>query len=133
MSGGEGAKGSQLRSVEVLHSDGSSWCSLPDLPRSRSHHTQTGLEACGGTTSDASDHSFDNGYSTQKTCVNFNGGTWNHSQTLYWERDSHCSWVSHAGTLIIGGGLGGDSKTTELLNHTTGDSTLHFPLKFSTS
>ena len=31
-------------SVELLHSDGTPWCSLPDLPEIRYGHTQTGLE-----------------------------------------------------------------------------------------
>ena len=136
VSGGEADEMSKLRSVEVLHSDGSPWCSLPDLPRSRSHHSQTGLEACGGTTSDYASYD-DEDYnpdsdSTDVTCVHFNGG-WNHSQTLQRYRESHCSWASPAGTLIIGGGLGEDTETTELLNHTTGDSALHFPLKFDIS
>ena len=85
MSGGDAAKGAKLRSVEVLHSDGSPWCSLPDLPRSRSHHSQTGLEACGGTTSDFASYDDDDynpdSDSTDVTCIHFNGGSWNHSQT----------------------------------------------------
>ena len=121
-------------SVEVLHSDGSPWCSLPELPSSRSHHSQTGLEACGGITSDFA--SFDDedynpdSDSTDKTCVLFNGGTWNHSQTLQRSRESHSSWASPVGTVLIGGGFGGDTESTELLNHTTGKSAMHFPLKW---
>ena len=34
--------------VEVLSSGGGAWCSLPALPAPRSHHTQSGLLACGG-------------------------------------------------------------------------------------
>ena len=34
-----------MKTVEVLHSNGSFWCSLPDLPERRFYHTQTGLEA----------------------------------------------------------------------------------------
>ena len=34
-----------MKTVEVLHSDGSFWCSLPDLPERRFYHTQMGLEA----------------------------------------------------------------------------------------
>ena len=37
-----------LTSVELLHDDGSPWCTLPDLPQQMKHHSQTGLEACGG-------------------------------------------------------------------------------------
>ena len=36
------------RSVEAIGEDGSSNCSLPDLPGRRRYHTQTGLEICGG-------------------------------------------------------------------------------------
>ena len=40
--------GGVLSAVEVLHGDGSPWCSLPDLPEGRMFHSQTGPEACGG-------------------------------------------------------------------------------------
>ena len=36
------------RSAELLHGNGSHWCSLPDLPEGRMFHSQTGPEACGG-------------------------------------------------------------------------------------
>ena len=134
MSGGEGAEGTKLRSVEVLHSDGSPWCYLPNLPSSRSHHTQTGLEACGGITSDFArldDEDYNpNPDFTEITCVHFNGGNWNHSQTLQRSRESHCSWASPEGTVLMGAGFGADTESTEFLNHTTGKSAMHFPLKW---
>ena len=125
MSGGDAAKGAKLRSVEVLHSGGSPWCSLADLPSSRSHHSQTGLEACGGQTSDFANPDSD-------TCVHFNGGSWKHSQTLQGSRESHCSWASPEGTVLMGG-WSEDTESTELLNHTTRDSAMHFPLKWGIS
>ena len=50
MTGGQGGPGHgpALTKTEVLHSDGTPWCSLPDLPEGRMFHSQTGPEACGG-------------------------------------------------------------------------------------
>ena len=39
------------RSVEALREDGSSLCTLPDLPNNYYYHTQSGLVTCGGGTS----------------------------------------------------------------------------------
>ena len=107
------------RSVETLHSDGTPWCSLPDLPRNRQDHSQTGLEACGGK-------------DTEDTCVHFKGGSWEESQLLQKDRRYHSSWASPEGTILMGASKGKDTKTTELLSH-TGESAMHFPLKFSIS
>ena len=52
--------------VFVQHSNGSSWCTLPDLPIGRFGHTQSGLEACGG--------------SQPKTCVTFFKGLSMHAK-----------------------------------------------------
>ena len=137
MTGGEAAKGSKLRSVEVLHSDGSPWCDLPDLPRTRYAHTQTGLEACGGLTSDSSisydDEEYDEDFDAPKvTCVRFSGGSWNHSYSLEVWRSFHSSWASPAGILIMGASSGKHTKTTEILNDShDGESVMHFPLKYS--
>ena len=111
-------------SVELLHSDGSPWCSLPDLPEYRLKHTQTGLEACGGCCKSA--------YST---CVRLEAGSWTQShQLVEKKRLHHSSWASPAGTLLIGGGddTFRDLETTELLDATTGDSVMSFPLKYDT-
>ena len=105
--------------VEVLHSDGSPWCSLPDLPVDRSEHSQTGLEACGGCCGSA--------YST---CVRLEAGSWTPSHQLVEERRYHSSWTSPAGTLLMGGIL--SPQTTELLDTNTGDSVPSFPLKYDT-
>ena len=103
-------------SVELLHGDGTPWCSLPDLPEDRWYHTQIGLLTCGGS------------HKTGTSCVKFSGGKWKPSHKLKKERDAHSSWASPAGTVLIGGGVSG--KTTELLDDTTGDSVMHFPLKY---
>ena len=111
--------GGVLSAVEVLHGDGSPWCSLPDLPEDRRSHTQTGLEACGGYGSSAS-----------STCVRLEAGSWTPSHQLAEERRYHSSWASPAGTLLMGGIL--SPQTTELLDTATGDSVPSFPLKYDT-
>ena len=109
------------KSVEVLHSDGTPWCSLPDLPEARSYHSQTGLLTCDGA------------MSTKKTgtsCIKFSEGKWKPSHKLKEERNSHSSWASPLGTVLMGGLA--TWTTTELLDDTTGVSVMHFPLKYDT-
>ena len=114
------------KSVEVLHSDGTPWCSLPDLPDDRSYHTQTGLLTCDGVST-----------STKKTgtsCIKFSEGKWKPSHKLKEERYTHSSWASPLGTVLMGGEEGEPvediGKTTELLDETSGKSVMHFPLKY---
>ena len=123
VSGGNEAAG---KSVEVLHMDGSPWCSLPDLPEACSSHTQTGLEACGGS-------------GLGVTCVTFKrdpftGATyWDKTNKLKKWRIAHASWASPEGTVLMGGANGGD--TTELLEKSEYSqlrSATHFPLKYWT-
>ena len=110
-------------SVEVLHSDGTPWCSLPGLPEEIAYHTQTGLLACGGMYM----YSF---------CFKFSGGKWKRSHMLKKGRDYHSSWASPLGIVLMGGGMGEEeesrAQTTELLDDTTGDSVMTFPLKYDT-
>ena len=119
MTGGFGNANWTSVEVEVLHSDGSPWCSLPDLPNGRDEHTQTGLEACGGDSS-----------TVQTTCVRLEAGSWTPSHQLLQKRAYHSSWASPAGTLLMGGWY--SEKTTELLDTNTGDSVMSFPLKYRT-
>ena len=114
VSGGDGIMDD--KSVEVLHSDGTPWCSLPNLPEGRMFHTQTGLLACAGVTE------------TETSCIKFSGGKWKPSHKLEKEHYYHSSWASPAGTVLMGG-MDND-KTTELLDDTTGGSIIHFPLKY---
>ena len=58
VTGGWNTAGERTTSVELLNLDGSRNCSLPPLPEARGWFTQTGLVACGGTT-------------TNNTCVSF--------------------------------------------------------------
>ena len=76
------------------------------------------------------------------TCVKFSGGKWAQSHKLKKRRGLHSSWTSPLGTVILGGNVNGHGDnngknrddewdqwiTTELLNDTTGDSVMHFPL-----
>ena len=109
------------RSAELLHGNGSSWCSLPDLPEVRYGHTQTGLEACG---------SF-RAATTKTTCVRLSGGNWSLSHQLVEGRGHHCSWASPSGTLLRGGEY--SKKSTELLDVNTGreSSVMSFSLKYN--
>ena len=106
-------------SVEVLRANGSSWCSLPDMPQDRQEHTQSGLVACGG---------FD--HSSRASCVTFANGSWNQSHHLQEERADHTSWRSPSGLVLMGGQF--SSYNTELLSDITGDSAEHFPLRYET-
>ena len=76
-------------SVEVLRSDGSPWCSLPDIPGrwAREGHTQSGLVACGGTSWSG----------TNNNCYTFSSGSWTWSHALSPLRWHHSAWSSPAG------------------------------------
>ena len=116
--GSPGRVSGALTSVEVLHSDGSPWCSLPDLPEARFGHTQTGLEACGGS---------DSSGMTETTCVTLSGGNWSLSHQLAEGKRSHSSWASPIGTILMGFWSNGT-----LLDENTRDSVVIFPLKYDT-
>ena len=122
MSGGDIDSMMYEKSVEVLHGDGTPWCSLPDLPEARSYHSQTGLLTCDGVST-----------STKKTgtsCFKFSEGKWKPSHKLKEERYTHSSWASPLGTVLMGGTA--TWKTAELLDDTTRVSVMHFPLKYMT-
>ena len=113
------------RSVEVLDSDGSAWCSLPSVPLelvySHYGHTQSGLEICGGG-------------SIMESCIKFSGGKWKPSHKLKKTRENHSSWASPLGTVLMGHRSNhAGYKTAELLNTTTEDSVILFSLKYETS
>ena len=67
--------------VEILHADGTPWCSLPDIPgtRVRHSHTQSGLIACGGSFTTNSNN-----------CYTFSSGSWTKSHILLSKRNN---WV----------------------------------------
>ena len=86
-----------------------------------------GLTSCGGQNSTGS-------YSEiWADCETFSGGSWAPSHTLQLQtnlqgRGGHMAWASPDGVLLLGGWFDAQN-TTELLSDTTGDSSVHFPLK----
>ena len=106
------------RSVEILHANGSYWCSLPDLPDKRKNHTQSGLVTCGGIGSDI-----------WTSCLTFSSGQWRTSHQLQQKRWDHFSWMSQHGVVLMGGY--GSRTTTEILTE-DGQSSPSFPLKYET-
>ena len=117
----EGQQCTVSATVELIREDGTT-CTLPPLPKGRIHHTQTGLEACGG-------------YPTYYSCVTFSAGTWITSHRLAVMRTHHVSWASYpGGVLLLGGTSNGTAaeRTTELLSPTTSKSTPHFGLAYDT-
>ena len=115
VTGGEESAGN---SVELLSSNGTRLCSLPDLPGERSYHSQTGLLTCGG----------GGGEPERTTCLTFDTGSWKKTHTLGQEWLAHTAWASPRGVLIIGGGVEGSSLNTELLTD-NGGATPSFALK----
>ena len=104
-------------SVEILRSDGTPWCSLPELPFHTHTHTQSGLIACGGS-------------SNRQSCVTFKDGVWTTSHSLREERREHSAWASPAGVVLLGGANSDPSISSELLSDSTGTSSVYFPLKY---
>ena len=112
----------RLKSAEVLRSDGSSWCSLPDMIYRVGEHTQSGLEVCGGR------EAFTRG------CFAFSAGSWLPSHTLTDQRTLHSSWVSPQGVVLLGGDLSNSAKhSTELLSPSSQTSTPYFSLMYDTT
>ena len=110
--------GSYLRSVEASIDEGTSWCSLPDLPNIIYFHTQSGLIACGG------------GNYNSNSCLTFSNGVWNQSHALISDRSYHSAWSSPQGVVLIGGVDGSNGiGAAEILND-GGQSAEIFPLKY---
>ena len=93
-----------VTAVELLASNGSKLCNLPDFPVPLFEHAQSGLITCGG--------SYSNLDNTQNSCYTFSGGHWKKSHTLGKKRWGYTAWASPQGVLLIGGT---SSNTTELL------------------
>ena len=121
MTGGGGAFDTPT-SAEVLFTNGSSICELPVMPRAKIYHTQSGLNACGGSRGDN-----DN----RRNCIKFEDGSWTTlTDNLVEERSSHSSWVSPDGDILLIGGSG--SLTTTEIVYQNGTSIRSFDLKYST-
>ena len=84
------------RSAEIFNPHLKTSCSLPQLPKSRDHHSQDGGLACGGGSGQSG---------TQTTCVKWStaSGTWTQSHTLRQKRYGHVSWATASGVYLIGG------------------------------
>ena len=97
-----------VESVELLYTNGTHRCSLPDLPQGRYYPTQVGLVTCGST---------DDAQTQIKSCVTFSDGSWKKSHTLAGGgRAGTVGWASPQGVLLFGGWIGAPhSSTTELL------------------
>ena len=106
-----------LKSAELLDTNGSYLCTLPDIPGGRHYHTQNGMVSCGG------------GW-TPGTCSTFSNGTWVTTHTLGGGRIYHSSWTSPQGVLLMGGS--GSSRTTTDLLTENGGTTPGFGLNYNT-
>jgi len=91
------------KSAEILSTNGTSICELPEMPLSRNHHTQSGLTACGGYGDD-----LDSLY----TCMTFQSGSWTTlTDNLPGGRDQHSSWVTPDGDILLIGGTSTETST----------------------
>ena len=107
--------------VEVLFPNGTSYCSLTDLPEDRSSHCHDGLVICGG------------GFSsdTYGNCVTLTDGQWTESHKLLYQRNQHTSWALGDGRVMLMGGRR-SLTTTEILTPGSSTSTKGFALKYDT-
>merc|ERR1719348_343193 len=117
VTGGNGA----YTLAEVLFTNGSSACELPQLSQSKYSHTQSGLTSCGG--GDYSD--------TRRSCIKLEAGSWTTlTDNLVEERRSHSSWVSPDGDILLIGDQ--YSLTTTEIVYQNGSSIRSFDLKYDT-
>ena len=107
-------------SAELLSTNGSAIFELPQISQPKRYHTQSGLTACGGYDS-----------FMRRNCIKFQSGTWTTlTDNLLFERDSHSSWNTPDGEILL---IGGDysSNTTEII-YKNGTSVRSFDLKYET-
>ena len=104
ISGGMNGVASDLQSVEIYNPTDNTKCSLPQLPETRTWHTQEGELLCGG-------------LSTESTCVKWSSesGSWTQSHTLRQRRQNHVSWATEDGVYVMGGQDSSSWRTTELV------------------
>ena len=103
----------QPSSVELLSINGSSLCSLPNLPEARKLHSQSLGIICGG----------DNSVNVETSCVALFGSSWTRTHTLATPRSGHISWVSPLGVVLMGHHQKPQATTASVLTD-AGDSTL---------
>ena len=105
--------------AELISTNGSSICELPQLPQYKRYHTQSGLTACGG-----------DGY-TSRNCIKFEDGSWTTlTDNLVAKRYWHSNWVNPDGDILLIGG--GYSPTTTEIVYQDGRSIRSFNLKYDT-
>ena len=107
-------------SAEVLFTNGSSICELPQMSQSKRYHTQSGLTACGGADID-----------TRRNCIKFEAGSWTTlTDNLVEKRYRHSSWINPDGDILLIGGQ--YSLTTTEIVYQNGTSIRSFDLKYDT-
>ena len=117
VTGGDGGAVHGGRSAELLHTNGSHLCSLPDLPFRREMHSQTGVTMCGG-------------HYTRTHCHTLSSsGSWEETHSLSRERKHHSAWASPQGIILLGGSeWDSDVGTTSEILLESGDTTPGFNL-----
>jgi len=106
-------------SAEVLFTNGSSICELPQMSQSKYDHSQSGLIACGGS------YEID----TMRSCIKFEDGSWTTlTDNLVELRTRHSSWINPDGDILLIGGSG--SLTTTEIVYQDGTSVRSFDLKY---
>ena len=96
---------SDLTSVEVLKIDGTHLCTLPSLKAPHYTNSQATLVTCGNRpVSMQSQYNAQLG-NTSQVCYTFDtsSGEWNLSHNLKFRCQSHSSWASPNGTILMGG------------------------------
>ena len=123
VSGGMDSQSSHMTTAELLYTNGSRICTLPNLPYSRSRHTQTGVTACGG----------DGDFEARTSCHTLSStGSWELSHNLAGQdRRGHCAWASPQGTVLLGSLDSRDGATSEILLE-NGGTTPGFNLDYQT-
>ena len=115
--GGPADSPRKLKSVEIIHLNGTHRCSLPDFPNATWGHSQNSLTVCGN-----SDRMY------RSNCFKLQDGAWTISHTLLKPRVYHSSWQSTAGIVLMGGVGYRSENNTETLSQINAESQLTFTL-----